>query len=130
MSHPPSLLSPIIPVLHAGQTALAAYAAQHSYEAITRVQKYESQTKQAAQYSDTADRQLKKTRTTQAAGAGAVRGPQSYYTPLETFMLNSKANEEFSDCHLPHLLDIPHHRGVCRKSYQEAMAYQPCHVRA
>lgn len=75
MPHPPSLLSPLLPLLHLGQAALAGYAGQHSYNAIIRLQKYEEQTKKAAQYSDTAGDQLKKTRTTQAAGAGAVRAP-------------------------------------------------------
>ncbi|KAF2101384.1 hypothetical protein NA57DRAFT_72828 [Rhizodiscina lignyota] len=70
--HPRSFFAPLLPVFHAAQTALAAYAAQHSYTAITKLQIYEKQSEKAAQYSSSADRQLQKTRKTQAAGAASI----------------------------------------------------------
>ena len=130
MSHPPSLLSPLIPVLHAGQTALAAYAAQHSYEAITRVQQYEKQTEKAAQYSDTADRQLKRTRSTQAAGAGAVRWPCSFHLHAGYPTVHFNANNGPTDRSLAHLLNLPHHCLLRKESWNEAMVYKSCSVRS
>lgn len=55
--------------MHLGQVALGLWAAKHSYEAIWRLRQYEEASKKAAKYSNTADTQLQKTRTTQAAGA-------------------------------------------------------------
>ncbi|KAK5172565.1 uncharacterized protein LTR77_002685 [Saxophila tyrrhenica] len=54
---------------HALQVVLAGYALRHSYVAITKLRKYEATTKKAAKWSDEAQQQLNKTRTTQGAGA-------------------------------------------------------------
>lgn len=62
----------LVQVLHLGQAALAGYGAQQSYIAITNLQKYEDASKKLAKYSNEAERQLYKTRTTQASGAVSV----------------------------------------------------------
>ncbi|KAH8668920.1 hypothetical protein BX600DRAFT_460962 [Xylariales sp. PMI_506] len=62
----------LLQFLHLGQAALAGYGANQSYEAIWRLQKYESTSEKLAQYSSEAARQLHKTRTTQTAGVLAM----------------------------------------------------------
>lgn len=62
----------ILTVFHAGQAIASACAGMFSAMAIFNLQKREEQTKQAAQYLDTAAHQLHKTRTTQTSGAVAV----------------------------------------------------------
>jgi hypothetical protein len=58
---------------HAGQLVLSFYAIRHSVVATRNLLKYEDATKKLAEWSDEVQRQLDKTRTTQAAGAVAVR---------------------------------------------------------
>ena len=58
---------------HVCQVALSAYGAYQSYIAITNLRTYEATTKKLAKWSDVVDRELHKTRTTQASGAIAVR---------------------------------------------------------
>ena len=55
------------------QAGLAAYSLYHSYLAIIQLQKYEEKSEKAAEYSNIAEHQLHKTRTTQASGAISVR---------------------------------------------------------
>jgi hypothetical protein len=62
----------LIQILHLAQVALAGYGAQQSYIAITNLRKYEDASKKLAKYSNEAERQLHKTRTTQTSGAVAV----------------------------------------------------------
>lgn len=57
-----------LPLQHHLQVILCVYALRHSYVAITNLQKYEEASKKAAEWSDEAQKQLTKTRTTQAAG--------------------------------------------------------------
>jgi hypothetical protein len=57
---------------HFAQIALGAYGAYISFQAIIRLQKYESTAKTLADWSSEAGRQLQLTRTTQGAGAIAV----------------------------------------------------------
>jgi hypothetical protein len=59
-------------ILHLAQAALAGYGAQQSYIAITNLRRYEETSKKLAKYSNEAERQLHKTRTTQTSGAVAV----------------------------------------------------------
>ncbi|KAK9776093.1 hypothetical protein AB5N19_12072 [Seiridium cardinale] len=59
-------------LLHLAQAGLAAYGGQQSYVAVTNLQKYEDTTKKLAKYSNEAERQLHKTRTTQTSGAVAM----------------------------------------------------------
>ena len=58
---------------HVGQIVLSVYGLRHSFVAITNLQKYEATSKKLANWSKQAQDQLNKTRTTQAAGAIAVR---------------------------------------------------------
>ncbi|KAK8113805.1 uncharacterized protein PG998_001703 [Apiospora kogelbergensis] len=62
----------LLQVLHIAQAALAGYGGQQSYNAIQNLQKYEETAQKMAKYSNEAERQLKKTRTTQAAGVVAL----------------------------------------------------------
>jgi hypothetical protein len=62
----------LLPLLHVGQAGLAVYGGQQSYTAITNLQKYEDASKKLAKYSNEAERQLHKTRTTQASAALAL----------------------------------------------------------
>lgn len=66
-------MSALMRLVHAGQVLLGSYAAYNSYIAITNLQTYEATSKKLAEWSDEAAKQLHKTRTTQAAGALAVR---------------------------------------------------------
>ncbi|KAK8088492.1 hypothetical protein PG997_003453 [Apiospora hydei] len=59
----------LVQVVHIAQAALAVYGGQQSIQAIQNLQKYEDTTQKLAKYSNEAERQLKKTRATQAAGA-------------------------------------------------------------
>lgn len=54
------------------QAYLAGRGLYHSYYAIINLQKYEDAAKKLAEWSSEADRQLHKTRTTQASGAVTV----------------------------------------------------------
>ncbi|QIX01534.1 hypothetical protein AMS68_007051 [Peltaster fructicola] len=58
--------------LHVLQAGLAAYGAYQSYVAITLLREYEGITKKAAEWSNEAQFQLDRTRTTQGAGAIAI----------------------------------------------------------
>lgn len=66
--HPTTILTPPIALL-------SLYAAQKSYIAITNLQRYEERTEKAAKHLDKAERDLYKTRVTQASGAAAVGHP-------------------------------------------------------
>jgi aspartate/tyrosine/aromatic aminotransferase len=57
---------------HVIQIVLSVYGLRHSYVAITNLQKYEDATKKLAEWSQEAQDQLNKTRTTQGSGAVAV----------------------------------------------------------
>lgn len=62
----------LLQLLHLAQVALAGYGSTQSYTAITNLQKYEDASKKLAKYSNEAERQLHKTRTTQTSGAVAI----------------------------------------------------------
>lgn len=62
----------LLQLLHIAQAGLAAYGGQQSYVAITNLQKYEETSKKLAKYSNEAERQLHKTRTTQTSGVLAI----------------------------------------------------------
>jgi len=61
-----------ISALYTGQALLSTYGLYHSYVSITNLMQYEEKSKKAAEWSNTAAHQLRKTRTTQATGAGAI----------------------------------------------------------
>lgn len=90
---------------------LSLYAAQKSYIAITNLQRYEERTEKAAKHLDKAERDLYKTRVTQASGAAAVRHPNlAYRSPLCVFvlgnMLASAMRPSFSYCSIWRLWPI------------------------
>ncbi|PMD13409.1 hypothetical protein NA56DRAFT_612084 [Hyaloscypha hepaticicola] len=62
----------LLSLLHALQASFSAYTLYLSSTAIQNLQKYEETSKKAAKYSNTAEHQLHKTRTTQASGALSV----------------------------------------------------------
>lgn len=64
--------SAIPSVLYAFQAAYSAYNLYLASISISNLQQYEDATKKAAKYSNIAENQLHKTRTTQASGAIAV----------------------------------------------------------
>jgi hypothetical protein len=66
---PPNMLQFL---LHAVEIGVSGYALYHASIAIPNLQKYESKSKKAAKYLDTAARELHRTRTTQTAGTVAV----------------------------------------------------------
>ena len=59
-------------LLNCSQVALSSFALYYSVVSIRKLQRYEDATQRAAQYSNTAEEQLNRTRTTQGAGAIAV----------------------------------------------------------
>ncbi|KAI0096964.1 hypothetical protein GGR51DRAFT_488246 [Nemania sp. FL0031] len=59
----------LLKLVHVAQIVIAAYGAMQSQVAITKLLEYEDATKKLAKISSEAERQLQKTRTTQAAGA-------------------------------------------------------------
>jgi hypothetical protein len=65
-------------ILHALQAAFSGYTLYLSSIAIRHLQKYEETSKKAAKYSNTAEHELHKTRTTQASGALAVHAPAHF----------------------------------------------------
>jgi hypothetical protein len=64
--------SAILSVLYAFQAAYSAYNLYLASISISNLQQYEDATKKAAKYSNIAENQLHKTRTTQASGAITV----------------------------------------------------------
>jgi len=62
-------MSFVLPAFHIGQTILGTYTALLSYTSIMKLQKYEEMSEKAASYSNTAEHQLHKTRTTMTSGA-------------------------------------------------------------
>ena len=71
-------------------SALSAYALYLSKTNISLLQKYESASEKAAQWSNTAAQRLRKTRTTQASGTVAVRTFPNPRPPL--FSCTSRAS--------------------------------------
>jgi hypothetical protein len=63
------IMSFMLPAFHVGQAILASYTALLSYTSIVKLQKYEEMSKKVASYSNTAEHQLHKTRTTMTSGA-------------------------------------------------------------
>lgn len=66
------MASAILTILHFLQAAFSAYNLYLASIAIPKLQKYEETSKTAAKYSNIAENQLHKTRTTQASGTLAV----------------------------------------------------------
>lgn len=64
--------SAVLTIAHAAQAAFSAYNLYLAYVSITNLQTYEETSKKVAKYSNTAENQLYKTRTTQASGTIAV----------------------------------------------------------
>lgn len=62
----------MLPTFHVGQAILTTYTALLSYTSIVKLNKYEELSEKAAGYSNTAEHQLHKTRTTMASGALAT----------------------------------------------------------
>ena len=62
----------VLYILHTLQACWGAYSLYLSYISVTKLHKYEERSEKAAEYSNTAEHQLHKTRTTQASGAIAV----------------------------------------------------------
>ena len=69
------MITAILVVLHAAQAAFSAYTLYLSSISIRNLQQYEETSKKAAKYSNVAENQLHKTRTTQASGALTVIYP-------------------------------------------------------
>jgi hypothetical protein len=67
----------LLSLLHALQATFSGYTLYLSSIAIHNLQKYEETSKKAAKYSNIAEQQLHKTRTTQASGALSVHSPPS-----------------------------------------------------
>lgn len=66
----------LVQLLHVPQAALSAYGLYMSYISITNLRQYEEKSEKAAKWSGEAERQLHKTRTTQATGALSVCATQ------------------------------------------------------
>jgi hypothetical protein len=67
------MASALLTVLYSLQAAFGAYNLYLASISISNLQKYEEASKKAAEYSNIAESQLHKTRTTQATSAIAVR---------------------------------------------------------
>lgn len=70
--HPNNLAAMLLKLIHVAQIVIAAYGAMQSQAAISKLLEYEDATKKLAKISSEAERQLHKTRTTQASGAIAI----------------------------------------------------------
>ncbi|KAH7390188.1 hypothetical protein BKA64DRAFT_710743 [Cadophora sp. MPI-SDFR-AT-0126] len=64
--------SAILPLVHVSQAAFGIYNLHLASISINNLQGYEDMSKKAAKYSNTAEQQLHKTRTTQASGTIAL----------------------------------------------------------
>lgn len=62
----------VLPAFHVGQAILASYTTLLSYTSIVKLNTYEEMSEKAASYSNTAEHQLHKTRTTMTSGALAT----------------------------------------------------------
>ncbi|KAJ2968381.1 hypothetical protein NUW58_g10233 [Xylaria curta] len=62
----------LLKAIHVAQIIIAAYGAAQSHAAISRLIEYEDAIQKLAKISSEAERQLHKTRTTQASGAIAI----------------------------------------------------------
>jgi hypothetical protein len=62
----------LFPFIYTLQAAFSAYNLYLASISITNLQKYEEKSEKAAEWSDTAEKQLHKSRTTQASGTLAV----------------------------------------------------------
>lgn len=75
----PAIMSRFLPAAAALVLfVLSLYTAQKSYVAIIGLRKYEERSERAAKHSETAARELHKSRATQASSAAAVRLPRPY----------------------------------------------------
>ena len=72
--------TPLLPARAAA--SFSAYTLYLSSIAIQNLQKYEETSKKAAKYSNTAEQQLHKTRTTQASGVLSVPPPPLSFYPF------------------------------------------------
>ncbi|KAI1323624.1 hypothetical protein F5Y16DRAFT_335168 [Xylariaceae sp. FL0255] len=62
----------LLRLIHVAQVGIAIYGAMQSQVAISNLLKYEDATKKLAKFSSEAEKQLHRTRTTQASGAAAL----------------------------------------------------------
>jgi hypothetical protein len=65
-------MSAFLPLLHVPQACLSAYIIYLSSVVVPKLQRYEEKSEKAAEYSNFAEQQLHKTRTTQTSGALTV----------------------------------------------------------
>src|SRR3989337_242146 len=72
LTSPLTMGSIILNVLHTAQAAFGAYNLYLASISISNLQQYEEKSEKAAKYSNVAENQLHKTRTTQASGTIAV----------------------------------------------------------
>lgn len=73
-------VSALLPLLHLPQACLSAYTIYLSSIVVPKLQRYEEKSEKAAEWSNTAEHQLHKTRTTQTSGALTV-GRQILLSP-------------------------------------------------
>jgi hypothetical protein len=59
-------------LLHLTESGISGYALFHAFNAIPKLQKWESQSQRAAKYSNTAAAQLERTKATETVGVLAV----------------------------------------------------------
>ncbi|KAF1985326.1 hypothetical protein K402DRAFT_357926 [Aulographum hederae CBS 113979] len=87
-------MPPLSLLVYVAQTVFAGNASYKSYIAISNLIQYEERTKQAAQYSDTAAIELRKTRTTQ--GAGVVAELSTIISAIYLFTTTSSEKTKLS----------------------------------
>jgi hypothetical protein len=68
----PSTFQPVLSIIYSLQAAFSAYSLYLASISISNLQKYEEKSEKAAEWSNTAEKQLHKSRTTQASGTIAV----------------------------------------------------------
>lgn len=92
--------------LHVPQALLSVYGLYLSYNSIRNLQQYEEKSEKAAKWSNTAAKQLHKTRTTQASAATTVRS-HSLDLSLCPHPPNSPADSKRPDVRLPKHIPPP-----------------------
>ena len=73
-------------LLHALQIGISTYGVYLCYNSITSLRKYEEKSERAAKWSNTAERQLYKTRVTQASGLAAVSARSAAITKSSSIL--------------------------------------------
>lgn len=111
----------VFALLPAALAGLSAYTLYHSYNSIQNVRAYEDPAERAAKYSNIAEDQLSQTRTTEGAGAVAVRRLLSIVAPQHFPCFISSSYQSYCvseslpnlyltlDCRLTHLVPYTRH---------------------